>query len=55
MINGAAGGIGIAAIQVAKLFGATVIATAGSEDKRGACVRRARTTPSTTAPSCARP
>ena len=37
MINGAAGGIGMAAIQVAKLFGATVIATAGSEDKRAAC------------------
>ncbi len=37
MIHGAAGGIGIAAIQVAKLFGATVIATAGSEAKRAAC------------------
>jgi NADPH:quinone reductase len=37
MINGAAGGIGIAAIQVAKLFGATVIATASTEEKRAAC------------------
>jgi NADPH2:quinone reductase len=37
MINGAAGGIGIAAIQVAKLFGATVIATASTEEKRVAC------------------
>src|SRR5690348_7260893 len=34
MIHGAAGGIGIAAIQVAKLFGATVIATASTDDKR---------------------
>ncbi|HZT89355.1 MAG TPA: NADPH:quinone oxidoreductase family protein [Stellaceae bacterium] len=37
LIHGAAGGIGIAAIQVAKLFGARVIATAGSEEKRAAC------------------
>src|SRR5437764_12932884 len=38
MINGAAGGIGIAAIQVAKLFGATVIATASTDQKRAACL-----------------
>jgi NADPH:quinone reductase len=37
MIHGAAGGIGISAIQVAKLFGATVIATASTEEKRAAC------------------
>lgn len=37
LIHGAAGGIGIAAIQVAKLFGATVIATASTEEKRAAC------------------
>src|SRR6476646_4693887 len=38
LVHGAAGGIGIAAIQVAKLFGATVIATASSEEKRAACL-----------------
>ncbi len=34
LVHGAAGGIGIAAIQVAKLFGAKVIATASGEAKR---------------------
>ncbi|HVY15258.1 MAG TPA: NADPH:quinone oxidoreductase family protein [Rhodopila sp.] len=38
LVHGAAGGIGIAAIQVAKTFGATVIATAGSAEKRAACL-----------------
>jgi NADPH2:quinone reductase len=38
LIHGAAGGIGVAAIQVAKLFGATVIATASTEEKRAACL-----------------
>ena len=38
LVHGAAGGIGIAAIHVAKLFGAKVIATASTEEKRAACV-----------------
>lgn len=38
MVHGAAGGIGLAAIQVAKLFGATVIATASTEEKRAVCL-----------------
>jgi NADPH2:quinone reductase len=38
LIHGAAGGIGIAAIQVAKLYGAKVIATASSDEKRAVCL-----------------
>jgi phthiocerol/phenolphthiocerol synthesis type-I polyketide synthase C len=34
LIHGAAGGVGLAAIQVAKRHGARVIATAGSDEKR---------------------
>jgi NADPH:quinone reductase len=37
LIHGAAGGIGIPAIQIAKLFGAAVIATASTEEKRSVC------------------
>ena len=38
LIHGAAGGIGIAAIQVAKLFSAKVIATASTDEKRAICL-----------------
>ncbi len=34
LIHGAAGGVGLAALQIAKLSGATVIATAGTREKR---------------------
>ncbi len=34
LIHGAAGGVGLAALQVAKLCGAEVFATAGNDDKR---------------------
>jgi acyl transferase domain-containing protein/NADPH:quinone reductase-like Zn-dependent oxidoreductase/acyl carrier protein len=34
LIHGAAGGVGLAALQIAKLRGATVIATAGTTEKR---------------------
>jgi NADPH2:quinone reductase len=39
LVNGAAGGVGLAAVQVAKALGATVIASVGSEEK-GALVKR---------------
>ena len=39
LILGAAGGVGLAAIQLAKSMGATVIAAASSEDKRELCMR----------------
>src|ERR1700733_12659801 len=39
LIHGGSSGIGTTAIQLAKAFGATVLATAGSEEKVAACER----------------
>ncbi|MSQ71562.1 MAG: NAD(P)H-quinone oxidoreductase [Betaproteobacteria bacterium] len=39
LVQGGTSGIGVAAIQMAKAIGCTVYATAGSDDKRAACVR----------------
>ena len=39
LIQGGTSGIGVTAIQMAKAAGATVIATAGSDDKCAACIR----------------
>lgn len=39
LIQGGTSGIGVAAIQAAKAFGARVIATAGSDEKCAACLR----------------
>jgi NADPH:quinone reductase len=38
LIHGAAGGIGLPAIHIAKLHGAHVIATASTEEKRSVCI-----------------
>ena len=45
LVHGAGSGVGVAAIQIAKLYGARVIATAGSADKlaRATRARRGRT------------
>ena len=39
LVQGGTSGIGVTAIQVAKAFGAKVLATAGSDDKCAACVK----------------
>jgi NADPH:quinone reductase len=39
LVHGGTSGIGVTAIQLAKAMGATVIATAGSDDKCAACVK----------------
>ncbi|WP_119288266.1 NAD(P)H-quinone oxidoreductase [Azohydromonas sediminis] len=39
LVQGGSSGIGVTAIQLAKALGATVIVTAGSDDKCAACVR----------------
>ncbi|MEJ6023875.1 NAD(P)H-quinone oxidoreductase [Ramlibacter sp. PS4R-6] len=39
MVQGGTSGIGVTAIQMAKAFGAKVIATAGSDDKTAACLK----------------
>jgi NADPH2:quinone reductase len=39
LVTGAAGGVGLAAVQLAAAAGARVIATAGGDAKRDACVR----------------
>jgi NADPH:quinone reductase-like Zn-dependent oxidoreductase len=38
LVQGGTSGIGVAAIQLAKALGATVVATAGSDDKCAACL-----------------
>jgi NADPH:quinone reductase len=38
MVHGAAGGVGLAAVDIAKAMGATVVATAGAAHKLEACV-----------------
>src|SRR5262249_37893250 len=37
LVHGGAGGVGISAIQIGKALGATVIATAGADDKLEVC------------------
>ncbi len=39
LVQGGTSGIGVTAIQLGKAFGATVIATAGSDDKRSRCLQ----------------
>ena len=55
LVHGGTSGIGVTAIQLAHEFGATVFATAGSDEKCAACVRLAATPRSTTGPRISRP
>ena len=56
LVLGAAGGVGTAAIQIAKAAGAKVIAAASSDENARCANRSARTPPSTTAKAtCATP
>ncbi len=48
LVLGAAGGVGITAVEIARALGAKVIAAASSEDKLHSRVRLAPTRPSTT-------
>ena len=50
LVLGAAGGIGMAAIEIAKALGARVIAAASSADKLRTCIAMAPTKRSTTRP-----
>ena len=40
LVHGAAGGVGLAAVEIGKILGATVIATVGSEEKRDIVLAR---------------
>ena len=51
LIQAGGGGVGIAAIQLAKRAGATVLATASSDEKLDRLKPSASTTASTTAPT----
>ena len=56
LVTGAAGGVGLATVQVAKALGAIVVAAVGSEDKAALArrERRATTSCAPTFPTCAR-
>ena len=55
LVLGAAGGVGLAAVEIGKVLGAKVIACASSEEKLAVCARRAPTKRSITMPkTCAR-
>ena len=55
LIHGAGGGVGIAATQLARLRGATIVGTASASKHAGDSRSRACSTRSTTAPPMCRP